>query len=206
MNRVCLGDVKVPGYDVSHYQPISIHAHMKAAGYKFCIIKAIQGTGINDPLFRAHLAEAQRQGMIVGVYNFWEPSQPAAQQAAHFKSVVGEMGPGMLGPIGDIEKFSGSMIRDGQDAMAYMDDVCGLMGRPDGGIYGSSFNLQSLKFPLEVAKKYWLWVAEYGVACPYIPAPWSVATMFQWTDGGKSNLDLDFFNGSYDQLKKLAQL
>ena len=65
MNNICALKTMIPGYDVSHYQPnLNIHAQMKAAGKKFCIIKCIEGVNINDRLFAAHWKEAKNQGMI----------------------------------------------------------------------------------------------------------------------------------------------
>lgn len=211
MKTVALGPDTVAGYDVSHYQPnMNLHAAMKAAGKKFCIIKGIEGRVVNDALMRAHTFEAQKQGMILGYYNFFHPSQSVDDQAKHFLSVVGKLGPGTLGPIGDFETLDAlSAIRTGQEAFDYMTEVCGLVGRPDdGGIYGSPFFLEEMKLPQAAAKKFWAWIAAYGESPSAIklPNPFPRLTMWQFTDGGKSNLDLNIFNGSYAQLKKMANL
>lgn len=211
MKVVSLGANVVAGYDVSHYQSnLNIHAAMKAAGKKFCIIKAIEGKSINDALMRAHKNEAQKQGMIVGFYNFFHPSQNVNDQAKHFQAVVGTLGAGTLGPIGDFETLDGqSAVKSGQEAFDYMSEVCGLVGRPDdGGIYGSPFFLQDMKLPAAAGQKFWAWIAAYSepVTAIKLPDPFPRLTMFQFTDGGSSNLDLNLFNGSYDQLKKMAKM
>jgi lysozyme len=211
MQRVPLGAVTVPGYDVSHYQSTNIHATMKSAGKKFAIIKAIQGEAINDALYYAHWKAALAAGMIVGAYNFFDPAQSIDIQAKHFLSVVGKLGPGTLGPICDFEQLDGtSALKSGQEVHDYMVELTGLVGRPnDGGIYGSPSFLQASGLPADCAQKFWLWIAEYQANMaegPQIPPPYKVATMWQFTDGGSSNLDLNLFNGSLAQLQKLAGL
>lgn len=48
-----------------------------------------------------------------------------------------------------------------------------------------------------------LWLAEYGVGQPQVPAPWTSWTFWQKSDDG---LDLDVFNGSAEQLLEFTRM
>jgi GH25 family lysozyme M1 (1,4-beta-N-acetylmuramidase) len=204
MNNICALKTMIPGYDVSHYQPnLNIHAQMKAAGKKFCIIKCIEGVNINDRLFAAHWKEAKNQGMIVGAYNFFHPSQDPVAQAQHFAAIAGPLGAGTLGPVSDWETADGvPAVTDAAEGLSYLQSVSTATGR-DGILYGGPYFLQALALNSKFLK-YALWVAHYGAKCPLVPPPYQTWTFWQYTSAG--GLDLNFFNGSMDQLKKMAQM
>ena len=52
-----------------------------------------------------------------------------------------------------------------------------------------------------------LWVAEYGVTKPNLPAAWTLYTIWQYSQNGSvsgvtGDVDMDNFNGSADTLEK----
>ena len=54
-----------------------------------------------------------------------------------------------------------------------------------------------------------LWVAAYGPSSPPMPPGWQDWTFWQYTSSGRvpgivGNVDLDYFNGSIDQLRRLT--
>jgi len=51
--------------------------------------------------------------------------------------------------------------------------------------------------------KYPLWIADYGVSQPLIPAGWTKMTMWQYSDSNGA-LDLDRFQGTLAELKTFA--
>jgi lysozyme len=58
-------------------------------------------------------------------------------------------------------------------------------------------------------REYPLWVAHYGVAEPNLPAGWPEWAFWQHTDEGRvagidANVDLNWFNGTRDQLWTFA--
>jgi lysozyme len=50
---------------------------------------------------------------------------------------------------------------------------------------------------------WFLWVAEYGVSAPRVPAPWTAWTFWQRSDDG---LDLDVFTGTREQLLAFTRM
>lgn len=202
MKNVCAAGETIAGYDVSHYQSnMSLHAQMKSRADKFCIIKADEGEHISDKLFHAHWNEAKAQGMIVGAYNFFHPSQNPIDQAKHFFSIVGKLGPGSFGPVIDWETTDGQpAVKDREAGLAYLEEVASLTGR-DPIIYGGPYFLQDLKLDSRFLK-YALWTAHYTAKCPLVPAPWTHWTFWQFTETG--GLDLNVFNGGMPQLIKMA--
>lgn len=202
MNHVCASGPTVNGYDVSHYQPnLNIHAQMKQRGDAFCFIKATEGIGVVDHLYAAHYRAAKAQGMITGAYNFFHPAMDPIAQAKKMESVIGPLGAGDLGPVIDWEATDGtSVFKDREAGYAFLSEVGNATGKTPivytGPYFGQALSLDSrfLKFPL--------WVAHYGTKCPLVPGPWQHWTFWQFTDAG--GLDLNIFNGSLEDLKKLA--
>lgn len=49
--------------------------------------------------------------------------------------------------------------------------------------------------------RWFLWIANYNVAQPMVPSPWTNWTFWQYTDQGPGNIDHDRFYGTEAQLK-----
>lgn len=49
-----------------------------------------------------------------------------------------------------------------------------------------------------------LWIANYNVAHPTVPSPWTNWIFWQYTDQGPGNIDHDRFYGTADQLRKFC--
>lgn len=95
-----VGKTRILGVDVSHHQgdagiPQGTWKAMRAAGVRFAIIKATQGTGYEDPAFRANLDRARQAGLLVGAYHFTIRGDGAAQ-AEHFLRVCRQRNGGDL--------------------------------------------------------------------------------------------------------------
>lgn len=201
MKNVCATGAIQNGYDVSHYQSTHVHAMMKTRGDVFCLIKADEGARIVDTLFKAHWAAAKAAGMITGAYNFFHPSQDPIAQARHMESIIGKLGPGDLGPVIDWETTDGvPSITDREEGLAFLTDVEKATGKTP-IIYGAPYFLNALNLDNRFSR-FTLWIAHYGAKCPLIPLPWQNWGMWQYTDSG--GIDLDFFNGSLDQLRSQA--
>lgn len=203
VNTVCAVGVSVTGYDVSGWQDdISIHARMAQAGRKFCFIKASEGHSI-DRMFAKHWEAAKAAGMIVGAYDYFHPDQDPIAQAKLMESAIGKLGPGTLGPVIDWETTDGVPAgTDAAEGMKFLNDVQAATGRAP-IIYGAPYFLHDLALDSSFAQ-FDLWIANYGVQCPLVPSPWSNWLFWQWTDSGDGGVDQDYFNGSLDELKKLA--
>lgn len=92
------------GIDVSAYQPHIDWRAVAEAGNAFAFVKATEGTRYVSPVFRTQRDGAKGEGLLVGAYGFgrWERDDPEAQ-AEHFARTIGELGPGDLSPVLDLE-------------------------------------------------------------------------------------------------------
>lgn len=203
MQTVCAAGETVPGYDVSSYQDVSVHAQQAAAGAKFCFIKAEEGFN-EDPKFVAHWAAAKAAGMFTGAYNFFHPSVDPIAQAQKFKAIVGPIGPGDLGPVIDWESTDGvPPFQDMNDGFNFLTALQSEYGRGP-IVYSAAYFIEAMSLD-DRFLAFPLWVANYGVRCPLVPAPWKYWSFWQY--GTQNNiLDMDVFNGSYDRLKLMAGL
>jgi GH25 family lysozyme M1 (1,4-beta-N-acetylmuramidase) len=205
----------VAGFDISHYQSSSYDFKgAYSAGARFVIIKATEGTDYKDPGFSAHYEGATSAGFIRGAYHFAHPDSSAGStQAQYFHSNGGGWSkdgitlPGML----DIEyNPSGSTCYGlSQSSMtawikSFVDEYHSLTGR----------------YPLIYSTANWwsectgntndfhttcpLVLADYNSSPGTIPGGWPFQTIWQYNDSYKYGGDSDTFNGSLDDLKKLA--
>jgi lysozyme len=68
------------GVDVSSWQATVHWEKLYAAGVRFAIIKAAQGSYRQDPLCPTHLRGAQAAGMLCGVYHWMDPASAVENQ------------------------------------------------------------------------------------------------------------------------------
>ncbi len=86
------------GIDASHHQGAINWRAVANDGISFAYLKATEGTSYSDPTFAQHRAEALDLGLRVGGYHYFQLCSPGADQAAHFASVLGDLGAGNLLP------------------------------------------------------------------------------------------------------------
>jgi len=78
--------------DVSHWDGRLPWNTIRAAGMRFAIMKATQGTSFIDSLVDDHVAAARRQGLLLGAYHFFDYRVAGAPQAEHFIAIAREHG------------------------------------------------------------------------------------------------------------------
>lgn len=84
---------------------------------KFVFIKATEGNGYVDPLYRRNIRQARAAGLKVGSYHFFTSRSSAVAQFAHFRSVVRHDEQDLL-PVLDVEelgikgKWKGQQLQD----------------------------------------------------------------------------------------------
>jgi lysozyme len=200
-----IGPAGVRGIDVSHYQGTIGWGSVVQAGMAFAFIKATQGTADVDPQFRANWSGAQAAGLLRGAYHFFEPGADPQQQAERFLSVV-QTEPGDLPPVLDVED-SGDPAEILSGIQTWLDAVEQATGKTPILYTNPTFwtGLGSSGFG-----RYPLWIAEYGVTAPKIPAGWSTWTFWQSSEsssvsGIAGNVDSDLFQGTFLDLQQLAQ-
>jgi GH25 family lysozyme M1 (1,4-beta-N-acetylmuramidase) len=205
----------VQGFDISSYQSSSYD--FKSAysdGARFVLIKATEGTDYISSAFSAQYDGATSAGFIRGAYHFAEPaSSSGADQATYFHEHGGGWSgdgitlPGML----DIEyNPSGSTCYglSQSDMTAWVKD------------FVDTYHSLTTRYPIIYSTADW-WsqctgnAADFSSTCPLdladynsspgtIPGGWSFQTFWQNSDSYTYGGDSDIFNGSEDDLKKLA--
>ena len=102
----------IHGIDVSRYQQRISWASVKQMNVRgiqldFAFIKATEGTGRVDPLYKRNWRKAKEAGVIRGAYHFFIPWKDGRLQAEHFIKTV-TLSTGDMPPVLDIEQLGGS--------------------------------------------------------------------------------------------------
>ncbi|MGG0939851.1 glycoside hydrolase family 25 protein [Brevibacillus centrosporus] len=171
--------------DVSRHQGTIDWKKVATDGVKGVFIKATEGIGYTDPLFRANVQGALAAGLKVGFYHYCRPEtgNSAAKEAEWFLSVVAGLQatlPHVLDVEGAAANIGAAMLtvwcynwletveqRSGHRAMVYT---------------GASFAKTYLGAKLA---KWPLWVAHYGVNQPMANPTWQRWSVFQYTSSGE---------------------
>jgi lysozyme len=172
------------GIDISHYAGKFDWHRLVGTGVEFVFIKATEGGTFADPLFEWHWRSMHDVGLPCGAYHFARPGTDAATQAAHFCSVLGELAPGDLQPVLDLETGEGLQPTQVVDwTLAFLKEAeARLKARfivYTGGFWRRTMGDPECP-PLGQRK---LWTARYGSKQPVLPKPWQDWTIWQFSDG-----------------------
>ena len=167
---VCATGKVVKGVDVSVYQGTVDWSKVKAAGMAFGIARVSDGTGTLDSTFATNWKGMKTQGLVRGVYQFFEPGGDPTAQAnlvlSHVKSAGGFVAAD-LPPVMDMEVTGGQTDATIQSHMqTWLDVIAKAIGRKP--IIYTNLNTSSHfggKFT-----GYPLWVASWGASCPMMPS------------------------------------
>jgi len=182
---------KAIGIDVSRFQgPIDWPTVATAGGIRFAFVQASRGSGADctvkpaqcgaDPYFASNRVAAESNGIRVGAYHraFAAGGTPelaradAIAEADVFLAAVSSLGSGELIPVLDAETpFSGMTATTLRTWIrVWVKRVKNRLGRKP-MIYTNASSWGATGNTLEFAKaKYPLWVAEWGVSKPSVPA------------------------------------
>jgi lysozyme len=210
---------KATGIDVSRFQGVINWPLVAGSGIKFAFVQASRGTGFDctvkpndcgaDPYFAANRINATAVGMRIGPYHrafatgatLALAKADAATEADLFIAQVGALNPGELLPVLDVETpFTGLTAKRLRTWIrVWLKRVKNRLGiKPM--IYTNASSWGATGDTTEFARaKYRLWVAEWGVSKPSVPADfwagrgWSV---WQYTSSGRvngisGNVDMD---------------
>jgi len=195
------------GTDVSHWEGVMDFNRMQKAGAGFCIFKATQGRYYTDPSFLKQWNDAA--GMIRGAYHFLDWSADADRQAEHFCDVIA--GHQLdFPPVVDFEYYKAGLIRTEAVAALWtfihvVEDKTGRVPM----IYTGPSYWRTYGSTAAAWLKYPLWIANYGVSVPSIPAPWTSCILWQYTDKGSGptygcqalGVDLNYYDGTMADLR-----
>ena len=196
------------GIDVSAWQPHIDWRKVAEAGNAFAFVKATEGTRYVSPVFRTQRDGAKGEGLLVGAYGFgrWERDDPEAQ-AEHFARTIGELGPGDLSPVLDLEWCStGKKDEYGETiyhrrpaieiarwALRFLHRLRELTGRIPVIYTGPAFwagYLPKSGPEVEELATYPLWTVDYSpgsvlAKVPKVPRSGWAYDFWQWTGSGK---------------------
>lgn len=205
-STVC-GDTSVKGMDVSHYDGTIDWSVAHGSGIDFAFVKATEGTTFVDPTFATNWAGMKKAGVVRGAYHFFHSNVNPVAQADFVTKTVGALEPGDLPIVIDLEVTDGNpestVISTATAFLAAVTKATGVTAM----IYTSPAFLSD--FSSFTGNP--LWVANWGVMCPDVPAPWSTWTFWQNSAtgtvsgvSGASAVDLDYFNGTLAALGALG--
>jgi GH25 family lysozyme M1 (1,4-beta-N-acetylmuramidase) len=179
------------GIDVSRFQgPIDWPTVATTGGIRFAFVQASRGSGADctvkpgqcgaDPFFATNRVAAEANGIRVGAYHrafaaggtIADARADSIAEANVFLTAVGSLQSGELVPVLDVETpFSGMTATTLRTWIrVWVKKVTKRLGRKP-MIYTNASSWGATGNTLEFAKaKYPLWVAEWGVSHPAVPA------------------------------------
>jgi GH25 family lysozyme M1 (1,4-beta-N-acetylmuramidase) len=181
---------KAAGIDVSRFQGAIDWPTVASSGIKFAFVQASRGSGADctvkpgqcgaDPMFATNRVAAESSGIRVGPYHrafaagstAVDARADAIAEADVFLTGVASLQTGELVPVLDVETpFSGmTAVSLRTWIRVWVKKVTKRLGRKP-MIYTNASSWGATGNTLEFAKaKYPLWVAEWGVSRPSVPA------------------------------------
>jgi len=205
------------GMDVSHYEPYIEWEKVRDGGIGYSFMKASQGV-VSDPVFTRLWQEAKGI-MPRGAYHFYDSVYSQGSPHEQLDRFLQQLGPdlGELPLVLDIEGIYATMgTHPGwQNWLLFLNLLRDQVWPHEIMIYTSPYfwrdNVPADALPNFA--EYPLWIANYGVTAPRIPAPWGNFdqsddwTFWQYSDeeyidgifnenGQPTQVDVNYFNGS----------
>lgn len=205
--KICPDGEVLEGIDVSYYQG---HPNWNAVaddGIEYAITRVNHG-GFMDPEFDDNWKAMKEVGLIRGAYQYFDPGGDPVEQANVFIDKVGQLGPGDLPGVIDVESDDGlSPGAIAANVATWVELVEAGTGRKPiiytGPYFWNTF-VQTDEF-----QDHPLWVANYTSGCPSVPDAWDRWSLWQYSATGSvlgidGNVDTNRFNGSLEQLHDFA--
>jgi lysozyme len=199
----------IRGIDVSHHNGDVDWSKVAKAGIVFAFAKATEGSTIVDTQFAANYAAMKTSQVFRGAYHFFRPSLDAQAQTVNFLKCVPKLAPGDLPPALDVEVSDGQAPQTIVNGIQkWLDTVAAALGRMP--LIYTSASLWNTNVGSKSFAKYPLWVAHYtSKSAPNLPIGFSDYSFWQYSESGNvggvtGSVDLDRFNGTVDDLKRLA--
>lgn len=188
------------GIDVSSWQGDVDWRLVKQEGISFAFIKATEGATYVNPNFSRDWQQSRENGVVRGAYHYFNPKKSAAEQVSNMRNVVGELLPGDLPVVLDLEgDWSAVPINRRMllvtDWLQQAEQAFGIVPIVYLGFYFARDILVTAGQP--DLKRHKLWIANYNqVDQPLIPAPWTTWTFWQYSQSGSvrgiaGNVDLN---------------
>lgn len=198
--------------DISHWEDDPYTAKkidfnkMKSAGAVGVIFKASQGTWM-DSVFKSSWADAKTAGLLRGMYHFLDWSTTGVKQAEYYCKLY-DIDPPDFPPIVDFEyKVGIENVSPNGELWNWLQYTKTHTNRIP-MIYTAPYFWQDYGTTNPSWTNFYLWIANYEVTSPKVPAPWKIWTMWQYTDHGDGikygceakEVDLNYWNGDLESL------
>lgn len=199
----------IRGIDISHYQgDINWNKLSKAKigdeSICFVFIKATEGVQLLDENFNENFYQAREYGLLRGAYHYFKPNVSAKEQARFFLKQV-HLEEGDLPPVLDIEEIGNLTPKQLREAtLTWMKEVEARYHKPPILYTYYKFKKDYLNTP--EFDRYPYWIAHYYVSSLTYNGKWK---FWQHTDCGrldgiKGKVDLNIYNGSMYELRRLC--
>lgn len=210
VHTVCGSGAEVEGIDVSKWQGSIDWSGVKQSGVVFAFIRASHGTGTLDEYFDANWKGAKANGVIRGVYQYFNPGEDPIAQAKLLVQMVNDSGGFELGDLPAVIDVEST---DSQSAATIMANVRAWIDYVEAQtqrrpiVYTGSYFWDDNGLDDSVSS-YPLWTAHYTTnPCPLASSSWAKWTFWQYTDSGaitgiSGNVDRDVFDGTADDLQQ----
>lgn len=188
------------GTDISTLQGSVSFPWLKNQGNSFSIFRHYIGNDGKDSMCESNILKAKDAGIVPAIYNFVYPigiaginHDPISQAQLHFNSINDKTLPMAIDiewPLpSDWAKWgcSAAQIRDW--CAQYLESYAQLSGNKDILFYSFPSFIQSVGFDSSFSQ-YRLWLAQYGVSSPSLPAVWKDKGIYMWQNGGGELLTL----------------
>lgn len=200
----------IEGIDTSHWESL-IRWQNVAVTKRFVWCKATESYTYSDPDYKSDIQAAKAAGMLAGSFHFFRWAGDTIRQTNLFLNTIKDM-PMDLPPMLDVEEEKiGYGWRNYQTALKLCLDMIEKATARIPIIYTSANFWQYTGYP-SWASRYPLFVANYGVDKPLLPKGWTDWTFWQYSASGRvdgipyESVDLDRFNGSYDDLLRFCKI
>lgn len=195
-----------PGIDVSKWQGeidwIKVSKHVD-----FAIIRAMYGWTV-DPRFEANWKGCGGTSIIRGAYQYLRPGVSAKEQASLFCELMLKVRQNAndLPLVLDVESVDNQGVKTEYDEIVEWCEIVEVKLNvvPIVYIYPSYWtSSKPMRYPL--------WISHVLAPTPILPASWKTWLFWQLSyaarvDGITTDVDLDVFDGSLDQLKGIATI
>ena len=204
----------IPGIDVSHWQNDIDWREVRRSGVRFAFIKATEFPDRKISLFTdnkmaQNIKGATENGILWGAYHFFRTHIDPLTQAEAFCDTVGDFN--CLPPVIDLEAAGSKGERLNHKVSQFLLEVKKITGRTPliytSGGFWRSYMANERRSHTDWARKYPLWIAHHTQQWPAPLYPWAGWEFWQYSDSGKlpginTNVDLNWYNGSFDDLSR----
>jgi len=204
------------GIDVSHWQGEIDWGKVRAAGYRFALLKATDGLAFVDPMYERNWKEARSHDMVCGAYHFLRASDSGSEQASHFMGVVDTTKARWC--VVDVEQ--GEYAEETfKCVLDFLDNFRDFTSREalvyTAGWFWNPLARQESQLAASISGRTQLWVANYIpstsiASVPWCPDGWDEWTLWQWSSqGGVSGIsgdcDLNIYVGTPEELEQQSK-